>query len=148
MTHPQTLEALLTGALPPALYRCSSRVRVAAITDLAAAHGWRVYRLNGRKITSKADFLHQAARSLHFPGYFGYNWDALEECLNDMDADQPALLLFDYAGRFAATDPNQFAAATEILAAAAANRHGRAAPLAVLVRGGGAAAAHLPVVKG
>ena len=72
----------------------------------------------------------------------------MEECLNDMEPGRPALLLFDYAGRFAAAEPDQFAVALEILAAAAENRRSGAAPLAVLVRGGGDAATHLPVVKG
>lgn len=147
MTH--TLQALLAGALPPALYRCSSRVRLASIIGPVEQHGWRVYRLDGRTIGGKADLLSRSAEALRFPSYFGYNWDAFEECLNDMSwaPEQPALLLFDYAGRFAAAEPEQFAVALEILAAATANRGAGPAPLVVLVRGAGRAAAHLPAVK-
>lgn len=145
-----TLEALLRGDLPAALYRCSSRVRSAAITRLAEAHGWRIYRLEGRGIGGKADLLTRSAEALRFPSYFGHNWDAFEECLNDMSwaPEEPALLLFDHAGRFAAAEPEQFATALEILASVAANRQGGPAPLVVLVRGGGRAAAHLPAVAG
>lgn len=144
-----TLDALLRGELSPGLYRCSSRVRLATIIRQAEAHGWRVHRLEGRAIGSKADLLSRAAETLRFPAYFGHNWDAFEECLNDMSwaPGGPALLLFDHAGRFAAAEPEQFAVALEILAAAVANRQDGPAPLAVLVRGGGRAVAHLLLVE-
>ncbi len=146
----ETLRALLRGELPPAVYRFSGRVRPTTIARLAEAHGWRVYRLEGREIGGKADLLSRSAEALRFPAYFGHNWDAFEECLSDMSwaAEGLALLLFDHAGRFAAAEPEQFAMALEILAAAVANRQAGPAPLAVLVRGGGRATAHLPALGG
>ena len=35
-------------------------------------------------IQSKASLLQTLATQLHFPDYFGYNWDALDECLGDL----------------------------------------------------------------
>lgn len=147
--YPLSLEALLAGALPPALYRCSTRTRAVRIKGLAAAYGWRVYWLDGRCVDSKAAFLAQAAAALRFPGYFGHNWDAFEECINDMswEPQQPALLFFDYPGRFAAAQPDQFATALDILAAAAEGRRGSPRPLIVLLRGAGRAAGSVPAVR-
>lgn len=43
-----------------------------------------VIHLNGTKITSKKRFLKEIAEVLEFPSYFGYNFDALEDCLRDL----------------------------------------------------------------
>lgn len=147
MTH--SLEAVLTGARPPALYRCSGRIQATTITRLAEQHGWRILLLDGGAIGSKADFLGQSAAALHFPTYFGHNWDSFEECLNDMswEPQRPALLVFSCAARYATAEPDQFAIALDIFAAAAGHRRDGPAPLAVLLQGAGRAAAHLPAVR-
>ena len=35
-------------------------------------------------ITSKVALLTELAQRLHFPDYFGMNWDALNECIHDL----------------------------------------------------------------
>lgn len=35
-------------------------------------------------ITSKDELLSELAKQLHFPDYFGANWDALWECIRDL----------------------------------------------------------------
>lgn len=34
---------------------------------------------------NKKDLLEKLSKSLHFPKYFGFNWDALSECLKDFN---------------------------------------------------------------
>ena len=42
---------------------------------------------------SKQDLLERIARALEFPEWFGNNWDALEDCLTEVDG---YLLFYDY----------------------------------------------------
>ncbi|MFJ8437049.1 barstar family protein [Kitasatospora sp. NPDC094019] len=47
----------------------------------AGADGLRLVR--GADCRSTSALFGEWARALSFPGYFGHNWDAFEECLND-----------------------------------------------------------------
>ncbi len=132
-----TFHDLLTGGVPPGIYRIPSRASLRAVQQAAGQHGWRVYRIMGRRITDKQAFLSEAARSLHFPKYFGHNWDAFEESLNDLayDTAERTLVLFDHAGRFAVAEPEEFATALDILRSAVEARRTSDAPLVVLLQG-------------
>lgn len=39
----------------------------------------------GNKCMSYEELLSEFSESLEFPDYFGFNWNALDECLNDLD---------------------------------------------------------------
>jgi RNAse (barnase) inhibitor barstar len=41
--------------------------------------------IDGKHCTTAAELFSQWAAAFHFPSYFGHNWDALEECLLDLD---------------------------------------------------------------
>jgi len=62
--------------------------------DLA---GFEVLRIDGSTISGKDELLDTIAEGFGFPDWFGQNWDALEECLRDLDAvnDGYALLVSD-----------------------------------------------------
>jgi RNAse (barnase) inhibitor barstar len=82
--HPE----ILTRPGRPWLHRL-----VASTSDLcdavaaieAAAPGRVAARIvRGRKATTKAAFLDEAAAALQFPYYFGNNWDAFYDCVTDL----------------------------------------------------------------
>jgi RNAse (barnase) inhibitor barstar len=41
--------------------------------------------IRGTKSRTSGDFFNECAAALQFPDYFGENWDALDECLSDLE---------------------------------------------------------------
>lgn len=138
----QRLDAVVSGARPPGLYRWLSRAHPAAIRRELAAAGWDLHRLDGSRINTATDLFDACAETLQFPAYFGFNWDALADCLGDLSwlPERGRVLLWDRYGVLAAADPDAWAAARSVFADVAAERAERgAAPLYTLLRGDGPA---------
>lgn len=51
----------------------------------AVSRGLGVFHLEGTRMMSQRDMFAEFARGLDFPDYFGMNWNALDECLADLD---------------------------------------------------------------
>ena len=49
--------------------------------------------LDGRQLGDKASLLAALGQALHFPDYYGGNWDALDECLADLSWHEGPLRL-------------------------------------------------------
>jgi RNAse (barnase) inhibitor barstar len=58
------------------------------------------------RIETKAALLAALAAELHFPDYFGMNWDALDECLSEVT--EPTAIVWTESARYAAADPTGF----------------------------------------
>jgi Barstar (barnase inhibitor) len=115
MTKFQTL----LNETKPGLHHLHLRAPAAELCSEAGAAGWQCYAVDGAPIRDKAAFLATFAAALHFPSYFGHNWDAFEECLNDLSwEDKPEakgiLIIFDAAGSFAKASPADWATARDI----------------------------------
>jgi len=60
--------------------------------------GARVVRIPAG-LSRQRDLLALFSKGLDFPGYFGWNWDALEECLQDLAwIDQPSRIVLIHEG--------------------------------------------------
>lgn len=140
------LVPILTGDLPPGLYRFSSRARATSIQQQVGAAGWRTFYLDGAEITDKAAFMQASASAMQFPAYFGQNWDAFEESINDL-AWAPArgyIILFDDVAQFASQAPDVWSPAYDILCGAVAQWQQTGVPMFVLLRGTGRLLHELP----
>ena len=61
------------------------------------------------------------AKALDFPDYFGRNWDAVEECLRDIDAEPTILLVNDAAARWQ-EEPQSMSTLVDVWLSTAAER--------------------------
>ena len=55
------------------------------VQSLAKRNNFAYFHIDGKNIARKEQLLNHVATAMHFPKDFGHNWDALEECLTDMD---------------------------------------------------------------
>ncbi|HEY7531643.1 MAG TPA: barstar family protein, partial [Nitrospiraceae bacterium] len=79
--------------------------------------GFVVKSINGNKCRTASALFAEFAHVLHFPEYFGHNWDALEECLADLEwmpAKGYALILTD-ADQILREDEDGHATLLEVL---------------------------------
>lgn len=85
--------ALLTGR--GGVFR--TRAPGEQVLRLASDLGWRTYRLDTAGTGDKDALMDLLARVLDLPEWFGRNWDALADCLADLDARPGSLVLWEHA---------------------------------------------------
>ena len=94
-----------------------------AVQSTAKRAGFAFFHIDGKNIARKEQLLNHVATALRFPADFGHNWDALEECLTDLewvDADG-YVLYYDHIDGLLAAHPDQFETLVEILRDAVAS---------------------------
>ncbi len=93
----------------------------AAMTQAGAALGYAVLRIDLDGCPDKAELMERFAAAGHFPTWFGGNWDALSDVLNDLSW-RPAdgyVLLIEHCAEWRAGNPEDFDTLLEILNEAA-----------------------------
>ena len=94
-----------------------NHVETRRIQAIAKGADFAFFHIDGKNIQRKEQLLNHVATALHFPKSFGHNWDALEECLTDLewvDADG-YILYYDHIDGLLETHPDQFETLIEIL---------------------------------
>lgn len=108
----------LTGC-PAAVYRTDNQTA----ERLQAADGFAIcWRIDGAVANDRRAFFRALATELHFPDYFGQNWDATYDCLTDLAGgdDRPTFVLIFDGDRFVAGMGQEWATARRVFAEAAA----------------------------
>ena len=95
--------------------------------------------VDGKRVTTKEEFLTEVAQALKFPGYYGRNWDAFDECIRDLEwlPARGYVLVLDEYGWFAQRDAESWEIALAILKEAAKTWVWTTTPMYVLLRGAG-----------
>ena len=132
----EPLHLLKRSANPPGVYRFASRARSAPILAMITDWGWVGGNIEGREVNDKQQFLAAVGQAFAFPDYYGRNWDAFEEMINDLSWIPATgyLLLYDHAHRFASSQPEAWQTAISILQSAAIRWQQAGVPFYVLLR--------------
>ena len=83
--HSLTLPAYLQSTKAPwtSLLMVAAGKRVESLVRPPAGFALKI--IKGRHCKTPANLFAEFAQALEFPDYFGQNWDALEECLADLE---------------------------------------------------------------
>ena len=112
----EAIETLLESQRGGVWY-LSAHADTKALQSLAKRHGFAFFHIDGKNIARKEQLLNHTATALRFPGDFGHNWDALEECLTDMEwvDAEGYLIYYDHIDGLLSAHPDQFETLVEIL---------------------------------
>lgn len=100
-----------------------------------AAVGSAVFQVKLTGLKSKAAVLAELGKALNFPGYYGQNFDALNDCLTDPEIwpAKPCVLFIDGLQALQSTEPNTCATLLEIFQSAAEDGRTKGKPFWVLL---------------
>jgi hypothetical protein len=102
--------------------------------------------LDGNKAGTRAGFFQEIAGALHFPDYFGRNWDAVYDCLTDFNWLPAAgyVLVLDGFDHLAMNEPGQWEIGLKVLREACAFWRPLSRPMYALLCGSGELAPGVP----
>lgn len=106
------------------------------LTDQSVRHGFRMTTIDCRDCAQKADLLDRIAVSLAFPDWFGHNWDALADCLDDLawlPSAPGQVIVITHLQALEARSPEDLRTAKEIFAETAERSKTSQSPLWVFV---------------
>lgn len=167
------LKSMLKPARNPSgVYRFANAARSGPILTMITDFGWHAGYISGRLVSDKQTFLIAAGQALAFPTYYGRNWDAFEEMVNDLSwlglrakgqnptAQDPSgqvptvhdhgvgcVLLYDEANRLATAQPKQWQIALSILQGASLRWQQEGVAFYVLLRQNRHWHRHLPQLQ-
>ena len=126
--HTRTLTAYLQSTIAPwtSLLMVTAEKRAESLVRPPTGLALRV--IKGRHCKTPTNLFAEFARALEFPDYFGHNWDALEECLADLEwlPAKGYILLITDAAHVLSDDEAEYETFLEILRDAGeawGNRH-------------------------
>ena len=117
MTSKLTLSAYLQSTKAPWTSLLVVQAGQRAESLVHPPTGFALNVIKGAKCQTTDGLLREWARALDFPDYFGQNWDALEECLADLEwlPAKGYILLITDAAQVLPDDEEEYATLLEVL---------------------------------
>lgn len=109
-----------------------------SVQSAARKANYAFFHIDGKTIERKEQLMNHVATSLHLPKTFGHNWDALEECLIELDEGEHDgfVILYDHIDGLLGAHPDQFETLVEILRDAVGSWKEDDTAMVVLLAGG------------
>lgn len=132
----EQLSALLNGERSSGLYRVTTEVNIDELSSLCQEYDFQFFHINGKNVTSKSEFFQACAETMNFPDYFGYNWDAFADCMNDLSwlSANGYILLYTQPKNFANNDPSEWSTVLLVLQEAVEYWKETETPMYILIR--------------
>ncbi|ELP62892.1 barstar family protein [Streptomyces turgidiscabies] len=134
MTDP--LAPVFAGTAPAGVLSWPAALPAQRALDGARTAGWEAVDLDLTGVSDKTGLMTACATAMRFPDRFGANWDALADCLGDLEwwpASRGRLLLVRNWQEYAAARPEEWNTLQEIFADAAASWRETETGLAVVM---------------
>lgn len=115
---------------------CTSPADLDALAATAVAGGFAVHRIDLAGVRDRDAFLDRIARVMCFPGWFGRNWDALEDCLSDLSwlaASRGHVVLLEHSRSFFSPAGVPAATARQVLRTAAEHWREKGVPFWIVM---------------
>ncbi|WP_067440437.1 barstar family protein [Nocardioides jensenii] len=107
------LAGILAGHHPTGVFTWHAGFEVDDVRRAVEHAGWRFGYVDGWIAGTKAEVLTTLGETLSFPDYYGRNFDALADCLADLEDD--VVLLWDGWSTLARADSRAFDIAVDVL---------------------------------
>lgn len=107
---------ILNGDVYPSVYLLDVALTIKEIERLNQDKGTKVYVLDSDRIVDSPSLFQEFATVFQFPEYFGHNWDALKDCLTELDGHEVDryIITIDKLDRFIANDSSQWTSFLEV----------------------------------
>lgn len=102
------LDGVVDGSLTPGRYRLSGPISLRDLRTSLTKAGWYDAVVSGRAMHDRESMFEQFATSLRFPEWFGHNWDAFADCLQDLSwlSGAGVAVLWQHYAMFARAAPD------------------------------------------
>ncbi|HEY9618128.1 MAG TPA: barstar family protein [Microcoleaceae cyanobacterium] len=139
---------ILTNQDQVGIYQLVTEIEVEALFEFCRTHDFQLVCLDGQTITNKSEFLQACAQAMEFPQHFGLNWDALEDCLTDLDwlPAKGYVVLYEQPELFAQSEPIEWSTTLEIFQAAIEYWQNTNVPMYVLLKPRSSIFSNLPSI--
>ncbi len=126
---------MFTGSLESGVHAIGGTTDLEDLFSAAGAAEWKVFYLNGKQLTNKEDYFTAWANIAKFPDHFGFNWDALEDCLADLSWHKANgfLIVLEHSKLFRDANPDAAEKASDILESVAKKWEQAGTPFVVLL---------------